>query len=157
MADDIREKIIKNIQTSLEAINGLGNYSNTFVAGSIQRFKQSGVIATTIPFILLHEGPVECEPGVYPLTDKRLTIFLTVVTRHDETADSRYSEEIMNSLRADIERAMMADTRRGENAIDTNIKRLGEIEIQEGEPEIAAEMEFEIHYRTLRTDPGTIV
>lgn len=154
MADTIREKIMKNIQASLEAITTLNGYVNTII--SIQRFKQSGQAVLDVPAILIAEGDEDAEYGPHPIMTKRLEIYLAVVTRQDEEADSRSAAEVVNSLTGDVIRAMANDFTRGGNAIDTIERGSGPIEVEEGQPELGILMRYEIHYRHGRTDPTSL-
>lgn len=145
---------MKNILTSLEAIKSINGYVNT--VASVQRFKQGGQSVLDVPSILIAEGDEEAEYGPYPIMTKRLEVYLAVVTRQDEEADSRSAAEVVNSLTGDVIRAMANDFTRGGNAIDTIERGSGPIEVEEGQPELGMLMRYEIHYRHGRTDPTSL-
>lgn len=154
MADTIREKIMKNILASLEAIKSINGYVNT--VASVQRFKQSGQAVLDVPSILIAEGDEDAEYGPHPTMSKRLEVYLAVITRQDEESDSRSAAEVMNSLIGDVVRAMANDFTRGGNALDTIEQGSGPIEVEEGQPEIGILMRYEIMYRHGRTDPTSV-
>lgn len=154
MADTIRERIVKNIVTSLQGITVANGYDNTVL--SVQRLKQSGNPAIDVPLILVAEGPENASAGPNPLTNKVLEVSIGIVTRQDEAVDPRSADEMMNSLRGDVEKAMVSNYTRGGLAIDTMATGGTRIGVQEGEPELGIEMLFEIHYRHARTDPRSL-
>ena len=155
MADSIREKIMKNIKTVLQTITVGNGYSNTIL--SVQRFIQSGHKLLDVPVILISEGSETAEDKAPNLTMKTLSVYLAVITRQDETIDTRSGAEVMNSIVADVEKAMVADFTRGGNSIDTKIISSDPIDVQDGEPELGVLMQFEIIYRHGRTDPTSII
>lgn len=157
MADTIREKIVKNIETTLKTISKANGYENDIK--SVQRLLQSGQVVTDVPLLIIAEGDEDAEEGPLAtaiLTLKRLGVFVVVQTRHDEAIDTRASDEILNTLRADVEKAMMVDHTRGGFAIDTHPPSSTALDTEEGQPEIASLMQFQIDYRHARQDPTSL-
>lgn len=152
--DSIKELIIKNVETTLAGITVANGFLNTLAA--VHRFRQSGFPRKDIPFAGLTQGPDMLEETASgsdgPLTERLLTVFVDAVTRHDETADARPSDEVLNALEQDVTKAMLTDPFRGGHAIDTIPGDIDPVEIEAGQPEIASRLQFHIHYRHRRDD-----
>jgi hypothetical protein len=157
MADSVHELIMKQIQATLEGITVGNGFGNTFA--SIQRFNQGGqsLVDTPICVVLEGEDNVEQEgplAGSFSLTSRTMTISVVAVHRQDLETDARSASEVTNSLVQDIQKAMQADSSRGGLAIDTREIGVGEMNAEEGQPEIVQTVGFRIAYRHRRTDPA---
>lgn len=158
MADSIREQIIKKVKAQLATITVANGYKNTIA--SVQRFKQTGQVTKDVPYLIIHEGPDEPEDGPVAgagsLTTRKLEISVEVGMRHDEAADARSSEEIVNTLREDLERALMANRTWDGLARDTAPLRHGPIIGLEGQPDLTCYAETTLTYRHRATDPTAL-
>lgn len=154
MSDSIRELIVKNRKAALETITVANGYDNTIA--SVQRRMQGGQTFTAVPVIIITEDDEDkTGEAAHPYIYKRLMIALSVVTRIDEAADSRSADEVLNSLRADVEKAWMADNTCGGYAIDTDYEGSGPLDVIEGQPEIGSFIMFSVQYRHKSKDPKT--
>lgn len=154
MADTVREKILKNIKTTLEGITVSGGYADTIL--KVERVIQSGQNTVDVPYIQILTGDEESEQAPHPLIQKSLTIYIVIGTRQDQTVDSRWADEIVNSLLGDTQKAMQNDYQRGGNAIDTIEVANGPMPIMEGMTSLETFVEYRIVYRHNRTDPTSL-
>ena len=147
--DSIRELIVKNVKTTLEGIKLSAGFNHDIA--SVQRLRQSGMKKNLVPTIWIAEGDevVSDEAGD---AQKNLTIAVAVITRHDETADSLSSAEFLAPLRDDVDKALMTDRTRGGNADETSFPSWGEIEVEEGQPELITVGTVNVRYFTSLTD-----
>ena len=146
---------MKHVRTTLLGVTTANGYGNQLQ--SVQRFQQDGQQLADVPLVVLMEGgdDVDDERPI-ELTSRALTVSVVVIHRQDTAVDSRSASEVMNSLIADIQKAMQADETRGGLAIHTIEQGVGEIDVQEGEPELMQAISYRILYRHRRVDP-TIV
>ncbi|MDP2943365.1 MAG: hypothetical protein Q8O36_07695 [Candidatus Omnitrophota bacterium] len=146
----VRESILENIKTTLEAITEAGGYRNTIA--SVQRWRQSGNSLVNIPCIVINAGPETKEPVPNPFTTCRFTVYLDIWTRQDEPYPAS-TDVLLNSLLGDVEKALMIDITRGDFAKDTNIRSNVMFETAEGQPHAVIIIELEIVYQHRQTDP----
>ncbi len=146
----IRENILENIKSTLETIRIANSYANDIA--SVQRWLQKGNTFRLIPCIIINAGPEEIEQTPNPLVTCKLTIYLDVFIRQEET-DTISTDALLNSLLGDIEKALMVDYTRGGFAENTNIKSNMTFEAVEGQPNAGIVVELEIIYQHLITDP----
>ena len=147
----VRESILLNLKSVLEYITTGHHYNNTIA--SVQRWSQRGQFTSSTPYIIINAGPEEKKPEPYPLNTCTLNVYIDIWTNHVET-DTRSSDEILNSLLGDVEKALMADITRGGYAIDTNILRVLPCEKIDGQPQIGIWIDLEIIYQHQQTDPA---
>lgn len=156
MADSVREQIMKNVQSTLEAVTVENGYVNTL--RSVQRFQQGGQQLSAVPVAVLIEGgdDVDLEgplAGSYSLTSRTLTVSVVLIHRQDLDTDARSATELMNTIIADVQKAMQVDHTRGGLALDTNEAGIGEMDVEDGQPELVQTIGYRIQYRHRRTDP----
>lgn len=143
---------MKHVQTTLEAITVENGYRNTL--RSVQRFRQDGQELANLPTAILIEGSDDVDlNGPLELTSRTMTISVVLVQQQDTEVDGQSASEIMNSLIADVQTAMQQDHRRGGLAIDTTESGIGEMNVEDGQPELVQSIGYRIGYRHLRTDP----
>lgn len=152
MADYVRELIMKNIVTTLQTITVANGYQNTIA--SVQRYSAHGNVYKSVPAIIVAEDTENYSYDADPLTTCKLPVVMGVATRHDES-DTHDTNEILNSLLGDIQKAMGVDPRRGGYAVDTQFQSADPLEIEEGIPNIGLLITVEIHYRFLNDNPAT--
>ena len=146
----IREQILENIKSTLEAIRVANGYANDIA--SVQRWLQKGNTFRLIPCIIINAGPEEIEQAPNPLVTCKFTVYLDVFVRQEET-DTVSTDALLNSLLGDIEKALMVDYTRAGLAENTNIKSNMTFEAVEGQPNAGIVVELEIIYQHLITDP----
>lgn len=152
MAESVREKIMQHIQDTLEWITVENGYSNTL--RSVQRFRQDGQELANLPAAILIEGSDDVESnGPLELTSRSLMVSVVLIHRQDTDTDARAASELMNSLLADVQRAMQVDHTRGGVALDTTEIGIGELNVEEGQPELVQSIAYRIAYRHERRDP----
>ena len=152
MADSVREQIMKHVQATLEGITVENGYANTL--RSVQRFRQDGQELANLPAAILIEGGDDVDlNGPLELTSRTMTVSVVLIQQQDTDVDAKSASELMNSLIADVQRAMQVDHRRGGVAIDTTESGIGDMNVDEGQPELVQTIGYRIAYRHLRTDP----
>lgn len=149
----VRESILENLKTTLEAISIANGYHNDIA--SVQRWRQSGNSLLNVPCIVINAGPEEKTPEPNPFTTCRFTVYLDVWMRQD-AADPQPTDSLLNSLLGDIEKALMVDYTRGGFAKDTNIKSNVLFETLEGQPQAGIIIELEIIYQHKQDDPEVL-
>ncbi len=150
MADTIREKILKNIKTTLEGVTVANGYRNTIQA--VRRWdKRSNPIDPT-PSITIAVGEENKDPIPNPLYTCRLNVFLDVWIRQNET-DATPTDEKITSLVGDIEKALMVDNTRGGNAVDTDLKGSTPFDYPDGKFTSGVVVEAVILYQHRISDP----
>jgi hypothetical protein len=155
MNTSIKEAILENIKTTLEAITVTKNgYNNTIT--SVQRWNKKGNDIRLIPTIVINVGPESKEPGPDPQTTCKLSVNLDVWTRQDDDA-TESSDTVLNSLDLDIEKALMADYTRGGYAEETSILSVVPFESAEGKLSFGLIIEVQILYKHKFTDPALYV
>ncbi len=147
----VKENILANVKTTLEAITISNGYVNTVL--SVQRWIQKGNSLINVPCIIVNAGPEEMEMSPNPFFTNKLLVYLDVWVRQDES-DTQSTDTILNSLLGDIIKALMVDNTRGGYAIDTNIKSNVPFETVEGQPHAGIVVEVEIIYQHKLTDPS---
>lgn len=152
MAESVRERILQQVQDTLEWITVENGYENTL--RSVQRFRQDGQELANLPAAILIEGGDDVDlNGPLELTSRTLTVSVVLVQQQDTEQDARSASEVMNSLLADVQTAMQVDPRRGGLAIDTTESGIGEMNVEDGQPELVQTIGYRIAYRHLRNDP----
>ena len=121
MADTIREQIIDNIKTTLEGITIANGYVNTIQ--SVQRWEKSGNTLVNMPCIIITPGPEEKRdlPGL--IKECELTVYIDTYIIHDKVANPESTDEMLNTLIGDIEKALMVDYQRGESGDDQDYEK----------------------------------
>lgn len=152
MADSVRERIMKNIQTTLEAITVANGYANTLNA--VERVLQRGQSSQPpMAYVLEGDDDVIAQAPLGYLS-RNLNVGILLVEQQDDAIDARSASEVMSGLIADVQTAMMLDHRRGDLAINTEEVAVSPIQIEEGQPLLMPTIAYRIHYRHLLTDPS---
>jgi hypothetical protein len=87
------------------------------------------------------------------LVRRTLTVGVMLEVQQDDDTDALSASEVMNSLIADVQKAMQTDYTRGGLAIDTNEASVSAVQIEEGLPRLESYVVYRIDYRHRRTDP----
>jgi hypothetical protein len=154
MTTSRREYILQNIKTALEAITVAHGYNNT--VASVQRWAQKGNILQSVPAIIINSGQEEKRQEPNPQVTCKFTVYLDVWTRQDDT-DTTPSDQVVSGLLLDVEKALMADYTRGGYAGDTRVMNNVPFETVDGMPSFGVQIEVEIIYKHLLTDPAAYV
>lgn len=143
---------MKHVQATLEGVTVESGYSNTI--RSVQRFRQDGQELANLPAAILIEGSDDVESnGPLELTSRAMLVSVVLIQQQDTDIDAKSASEIMNSLIADVQTAMQVDHRRGGVALDTTEIGIGEMNVEEGQPELVQSLAYRITYRHERNDP----
>ena len=143
---------MKHVQATLESVTVENGYSNTI--RSVQRFRQDGQELANLPAAILIEGSDDVESnGPLELTSRAMQLSVVLVQQQDIEVDAKSASEIMNSLIADVQTVMQVDHTRGGVALDTTEIGIGEMNVEEGQPELVQSIAYRITYRHERNDP----
>ncbi len=154
MSDSIRELIRENIKTALGQITTANGYNNTLA--NVQGWKQRGNTIQDVPCAIVSLGREEKDPHPNPQATARLTVFIDIWARQDDD-DETDTDEVLDSLLLDVEKAVMADHTRGGYAEDTNTRGITPFETIEGQPQCGLMLELEILYKHKQTDPAAYI
>ena len=154
MSTSIRENILADLKTTLEAITIASGYNNTIA--SVQRWDSRGNNCVDVPCIVINSGQEEKRPEPNPQATCKFTVYLDIWDRQDDD-ETRSSDQIISGLLADVGKALMVDPTRGGNAEDTNILNNVPFETVEGQPSFGIIVELEIVYKHKLTDPTVYV
>lgn len=139
MADTIREKILDNISTVLNAIKTADGYVNTIA--SVQKWAQQGNDLATIPCIIINAGPENTKDNPGFIVEADFTVLLDVYQIAATDTDAA-----LNSLLGDVRKALMADYTRGGYASNTKITNVIPFETEQGNPYAGLIVSVEIKY-----------
>lgn len=115
MADSIREKVVSNIVTALEAVSVSNGYDIDLLR--VFRVPQNPFEQTDFPFAVVFDSREEKSDGdPAQFTQARLRVDVVVWMRSVDD----FAKEVLKSI-ASIEKALYLDQTRGGNAIDTTI------------------------------------
>ena len=143
---------MKHVQATLEGITVENGYANTLQ--SVQRFRQDGQELANLPAAILIEGGDDVDlNGPLELTSRTMTVSAVLIQQQDTDVEAKSASELMNSLIADVQTAMQVDHWRGGAAIDTTESGIGDMNVDEGQPELVQTIGYRIAYRHLRNDP----
>lgn len=155
MADSVREKILKNVETTLETITTDNGYNNTVSA--VQRWNHAGNDVQSVtdgPVILILPGQEQKEMQPPTRATCRLMVDLAIFIYHDVIEDAdKSTDELMSSILADVEKALMLDASRGGNAMDTNLQGSQPFEIEGGQPYAGIIVDLQLVFRHQLSDP----
>ncbi len=151
MPTTVREKILANIQSTLQTITTLNGYDNTIV--SVQRWDKRGNALKDVPCVIVSSGPEQKDESPHPMFTCHLTVYLDVWIRQD-AADTTVTDSILSSLLGDIGKALMVDYTRGGFAKNTVMRNNVPFESVEGQPHAGIIIEIEIVYQHQRNNPS---
>lgn len=145
---------MKNLQTTLQGITMANGYANTLNA--VERVLQQGQSSQPPMAYLLEANDTVTAEAPLGFLSREMLVGVVLVVQQDEAIDSRSASEVMNSLIADVQRALQVDERRGNLAVLTKETDVSAVQIIEGMPELSATVAYSIHYRHNRLD-ATVV
>ena len=149
--DSVREQMMKNIQASLAGITIENGYANTLNA--VERLLQSGQ-SSLLPMAYLLEGDDDVtSEAPLGLLSRQLSVGVVLLVQQDDHVDARSASEAMNSLIADVQKAVQLDERRGGVAVNTVETGVSPVQIEEGMPVLSCTVAYRISYRHSRLDP----
>ena len=153
MAEPIKEQILDNLKTALEAITTDNGYYNTLA--KVERWEQDGNDKESIPCLFIHTGNESPENHPSMTSWRTLTVHLELWTIHDKTVFADSTDELLNRFSCDIETAVMADDQRGGLALSTDVANIDLFETVEGQPFCGVIVTLEIKYKHKVGDPKT--
>lgn len=144
MATTVREQIISNIATALGNITTGNGYENTLQ--SVQRFMQDGLSVADVPTVVVTMEEERKSLGMTDRADCNLMVTCDVYAVHDQGSVSGSTAALVDSLAADVEKAVMADTTRGGLARTCEVESVIPFRLAEGQPFVGATVSLRITY-----------
>lgn len=146
MPESIRERILKNIVSTLKGITLLAGYQ--FDIGKVQRFSLPGIITAKTPYILISENGETVTSWPVSVVENSLSFSVIIFDNHvkDGDEDDTASDSILDVYHVDINKALMVDATRAGLAIETRYEGYEQIEFEEGSIEISREIRFRVRY-----------
>ena len=154
MATPIVEYIAANLLTTLSGITVANGYDNTVTAERLVRLGNR----VRDKLVVLEQGDTRRSEDVgerdqYQAIGWFQTFYVTCYAIESESSSTAI-ETRLNSLRSDVEKAVMVDPHRGNYAVDTFLVSATRVTDAEAAAE-AVVVEIEVYYRVLHTSPYT--
>jgi hypothetical protein len=150
--ETIRERILQNIKTVLEGVTIANGYNFDFTPATVQRWSMHGNRMVDMPMVVISPGDEDESSLPNPFEECLLTLYLDIFFVNEEN-DPVPTDTYLNRLQGDIKKAILQDSTRAGNAVDTDVLGTTPFETTEAQPYAGIIMEVRVRYRHLRTDP----
>ncbi|MFH2138462.1 MAG: hypothetical protein ABII88_08125 [Candidatus Omnitrophota bacterium] len=150
--ETVRERILQNIKTAIEAVTIANGYIFDFTPQTVQRWSMHGNRMVDMPMAVISPGDEDESSSPNPFEECRLTVYLDLFFVNDEN-DAVSTDTYLNRLQGDIKKAILLDSTRGGDAIDTDVMGTTPFETTDAQPYAGVIIELRIRYRHLRSDP----
>ena len=150
--ETVRERILQNIKTVLEGVTIANGYNFDFTPATVQRWSMHGNRMVDMPMVVISPGDEDESSMPNPFEECLLTLYLDIFFVNDEN-DPVPTDTYLNRLQGDIKKAILQDSTRAGNAVDTDVLGTTLFETTEAQPYAGIIMEVRVRYRHLRTDP----
>ncbi len=148
MAASLREQIMVDVKTTLDAISQLNGYNNNI--GLVTRAVGNDIAQGSIPVLYIEQGDemaMSAGENNTPMNVVTRVLTVRVGIIHRLAADV-VADTALNSIQQDIYKAMMVDHTRGSLAIDTlPRKATGALELEAVVDGALKLIEFDVLYR----------
>ncbi len=150
--ETVRERILQNIKTVLEGVTIANGYNFDFAPATVQRWSMHGNRMVDMPMVVISPGDEDESSLPNPFEECLLTLYLDIFFVNEEN-DPVPTDTYLNRLQGDIKKAILQDSTRAGNAVDTHVLGTTPFETTEAQPYAGIIMEVRVRYRHLRTDP----
>ncbi len=150
--ETVRERILQNIKTVLEGVTIVNGYNFDFNPQTVQRWSMHGNRMVDMPMVVISPGDEDESSLPNPFEECLLTLYLDIFFVNEEN-DPVSTDTYLNRLQGDIKKAILQDSTRAGNAVDTDVLGTTPFETTEAQPYAGIIMEVRVRYRHLRTDP----
>jgi len=150
--ETVRERILQNIKTTLEAVTIANGYNFDFTPQTIQRWSMHGNRMVDMPMAVISPGDEDETSSPHPFEECVVDGLFRRIFINDEN-DAVPTDTYLNRLQGDIKKAVLQDPTRGGDAIDTDVLGTTPFETTEAQPYAGIIMELRVCYRHLRSDP----
>ena len=150
--ETVRERILQNIKNTLEGVTVANGYNFDFMPLTVQRWSMHGNRMVDMPMAVISPGDEDESSSPNPFEECRLTVYLDLFFVNDEN-DAVSTDTYLNRLQGDIKKAILLDSTRGGDAIDTDVMGTTPFETTDAQPYAGVIIELKIRYRHLRSDP----
>lgn len=154
MPTSVLENITANVLATLATITTANGYTYTL---SAEREKRYGNTPKD-KLVVVKQGdpqPLPDSPGMALQWSQPYYLDIHVQIPEDQN-DSLIPSTVLNAICADIHKALLVDRTRGNFSLDTQIAASQEWLVQQGDFD-GRTFNFNVNYRTLETDPFTVV
>jgi len=159
MADTVKETILKNLVTTLAALDGTGGYTTNF-NGRVYRMGLEGFDAAALPFAVVGEPDEVYDEELSQAGLQRIPTFMTVsisIWNHGLADGTTKLSTDLSVILGEVIKAVLADRTRGGVAVMTSLISSTSIVDHASEPNGFLELSLRIHYRFLASDPTVAV
>ena len=150
--ETVRERILQNIKTTIEGVTIANGYTFDFTPETVQRWSMHGNRMVNMPMVVISPGDEDESSSPNPFEECLMSIFLDIFFVNNED-DVIPTDTYLNRLQGDIKKAILVDSTRGGDAIDTDVLGTTPFETTEAQPYAGIIIEVRIRYRHLRNDP----
>jgi len=150
--ETVRERILQNIKTVLEGVTIANGYNFDFAPSTVQRWSMHGNRMVDMPMVVISPGDEDESSLPNPFEECLLTLYLDIFFVNEEN-DPVPTDTYLNRLQGDIKKAILQDSTRAGNAVDTDVLGTTPFETTEAQPYAGIIMEVRVRYRHLRMDP----
>ena len=154
MPNSVREQIMADVVTEIETVTTGNGYDNTIV--SVQRYMQSGMSIHDVPCCIVNFENERKEQGPSNRVTCELFLSIDIFAIHDEAQVTGSTAQLLNSLSADVEKALMADPQRGGLCRTSVIEGIRPFRLAEGNPISAVMLQYHATYCHDLSDPYVI-
>jgi len=151
MATSIKELIIQNMQTAVRAVKKKDSYDNDLEYGAVKRGDNSTINLAVMPSVFIFEGDETTDDREFAGANTLIHLELEVMVELWVSAEEDLSIAI-NSLEADVIKAVMVDAGRGGYALTTELGGSTPFFL-EGQAKGGRIISFVITYVRKETDP----
>lgn len=155
MADSVKERILQNLVTTLQAINGAPPYL-TSLNNRVFRMGLEGFDAGAHPFAVVAEPDEQYLEESAVSGQQIVPCFMTVnlaIWLHGIPDGTVKLSKLLADALQDLQRAVLADRTRGGIAINTRVLSASSFVDHASEPNGLVEMVIQVHYRFMAADP----
>jgi len=101
--ETVRERILQNIKTTLEAVTIANGYNFDFTPQTVQRWSMHGNRMVDMPMAVISPGDEDESSSPHPFEECVLTVYLDVFFINDEN-DAVPTDTYLNRLQGDIKK-----------------------------------------------------
>lgn len=148
MAEPVIERIAQNVVDTLKGVNVAAGYNNSL---SVERLKREGNAPRDLLVVVEQHDETQPEDVTHNKQEwfQRFAVTCYVV----EQDGARSLDTRINSVRADVQKALMQDPHRGDLAIDTILRGCDSIALLTGGQLTGIVVYFDVHYAVEWDDP----
>lgn len=150
MADSVKEKILKNLKTTLEGVTTGAGYHVTL--NNIGRYLSYINPKVTLPRVEIISGREKREHGMSQIVHSDFEVRVVLYAAQQD-GDTTPMDQFLDPYFQDISKVLRLDNTRGGYAFDTEIAEVEPFELEDGQIMIGLIFDLLIKFRT---DPDDV-